>query len=149
MVKIQSLLCPTETCWISHDRACKAFYKDYKQFLDALAICYNERKESEALGLFILAITPKVIATVLLLLEVFNCIGPLIPFLQKGQDSWCISQAQAVADLTLLNLKNALYKINLFYTKRVTKLIRKLLSKFYCYLCRQEPFKFSSFQRDT
>ena len=46
---------PSETRWSSHERACKAFYEGYKQFLDALAVCYNERKESEALGLFILA----------------------------------------------------------------------------------------------
>ena len=25
-----------------NDRACKAFYKGYKQFLDALANCYND-----------------------------------------------------------------------------------------------------------
>ena len=35
-------MCPSETCWTSHDRACKAFYKGYKQFLDALANCYND-----------------------------------------------------------------------------------------------------------
>ena len=91
-------------------------------------------------------LTPKVLASVSLLLEVFNCIGPLIPFLQKGQDSLCISQAQTVVDLTLLNLKKALYKINLFCSKRVTKLICKLLSKFYCYPCRQEPFNFHHFK---
>ena len=62
-------------------RACKAFYKGYKQFLDAFAVCYNKRKESEALGLFILAATPEIIATVLMLLEVFNCIHPLVFFL--------------------------------------------------------------------
>ena len=81
-----------------HERARKVFCKVYKQFLDALAVCYNELKESEALGLFILAVTPEIIATVLMLLEVFNCIHPLILFLQKGQDSLCLSQAQTVVD---------------------------------------------------
>ena len=94
-------VCPSETHWILHERACKAFYKGYKQFLDALAVCYNERKESEALGLFILAVTPEIIATVLLLLEVFNCIRLLILFLQKGQVFLCLSQAQTVVDLTV------------------------------------------------
>ena len=52
-------VCPSEMRWTSHERACKAFYKGYKQFLDALAVWNNERKESEALGLFILAVTLK------------------------------------------------------------------------------------------
>ena len=66
-----TVVCPSETHWTSHDRTCKAFYKGYKQSLDALAICYNKPKVSEALDLFILAVTPKIIATVLMLLEVF------------------------------------------------------------------------------
>ena len=66
--------------------------------------------KSEALGVFILAVMHKIIAT---LLEVFNCIQPLIFFLQKEQDSFCISQAQTVDDVTLLDLKNALHKENL------------------------------------
>ena len=73
----------------------------------------------------------KIIATVLMLLEAFNCIRPLIIFLQKGQYSLHINQAQTVAHLTLLNLKNALHK------KSLTKLIHKLLSKFYHYPCQQ------------
>ena len=32
-------VCSSETCWTSHERACKAFYKGYKQFLDGLAVC--------------------------------------------------------------------------------------------------------------
>ena len=107
---VKTAMCSSEMRWASHERACKVFYKGYKQFLDALAVCYNERKESEALGLFILAVTPEIIATVLMLLEVFNCIRPLILFLQKGQDSLCLSQAQTVVDLTVLNLKNAVHK---------------------------------------
>ena len=60
------------------------FYKGYKQCLDALAVCYNKHKASEALGLFIFAVTPEIITTVLMLLEVLNCICPLILYLQKG-----------------------------------------------------------------
>ena len=82
-------VCPSETRWTSHDRACKAFYKGCKQFFDALAICYNKREECEALGLFILA---AIIATLLMLLNMFNSIRPLI------------------LDLTLLDLKNAFPK---------------------------------------
>ena len=38
--------CPSKTYWTSHDRAHKAFYKAYQQFLDTLTICYNKHKES-------------------------------------------------------------------------------------------------------
>ena len=72
--------CPSETRCASHDRAFKAFYKGCKQFLDALAICYDTLKESEALGLFNLTV---IIATLLMLLDMFNSIRPLIIFLQK------------------------------------------------------------------
>ena len=92
----------SETSCTSNDRVWKTFHKGYKQFLDALATCSNRHKESEALGLLI---TLKIITTVLMLLEVFNYIRPLILFLQKGQDSLSISQAQTVVGLTLLILK--------------------------------------------
>ena len=64
----------SETRWTSHDRACKAFYKGCKLFLDAPAICYNKRNESEALCSFILAV---IIANLLIFLDMLNCIGPL------------------------------------------------------------------------
>ena len=59
---------------------------------------------------------PEIIATVLMLLEAFNCIRPLILFPQKGQHSFHISQGQTVADLTLLNLENALHK-KMYFTQ--------------------------------
>ena len=76
---------------------------------------------SEALGLFILAVTPKIIATVLMLLEVFIWIWPFF-FCKKGQDSLCISQAQTVVDLTLLNLKNALHNKTYFTQEEFDKI---------------------------
>ena len=63
--------------------------------LDALAICYNKRKESEALVLFILTV---IIVTLLMLLNMFNCIRNLILFLQKRQDSLYINETQTVVD---------------------------------------------------
>ena len=146
-------MCPRETRWTSHERACKAIYKGYKQFLDALAVCYNERKESEVLGLFILAVTPEIIATVLMLLEVFNCIRPLIPFLQKGQDSLCLSQAQTVLDLTVLNLKNAVHKKTYFkeeeFNQMYLQATEDVLSPPPSTNLRREPFDFASFQNNT
>ena len=146
-------VCPSETCWTSHERACKAFHKGYKQFLDALAVCYNEHKESEALGLFILAVTPEIIATVLMLLEVFNFICPLILFLQKGQDSLCLSQAQTVVDLTVLNLKNAVHKKTYFkeeeFNQMYLQATEQVLSLPPSTNLRREPFSFASFQNNT
>ena len=146
-------VCPSETRWTSHERACKAFYKGYKQFLDALAVCYIERKESEALGLFILAVTTEIIATVLMLLEVFNCICPLIFFLQKGQDSLCLSQAQTVVDLTVLNLENDVHKKTYFkeeeFNQMYLQATEQVLSLPPSTNLRREPFDFASFQNNT
>ena len=78
-------VCPSKTRRTTHDRACKAFCKGWKHFLDVLGICYNERKEYEASVLFILPITLEITATVLILLKMFNCIRPLILFLEKDK----------------------------------------------------------------
>ena len=146
-------VCPSEMRWTSHERACKAFYRGYKQFLDALAVCYNKRKESEALGLFILAITPEIIATVLMLVEVFNCIHPLILLLQKGQDPLCLSQAQTIVDLTVLNLKNAADKKTYFkkaeFNQMSLQATEQVLSLPPLTSLRREPFDFASFQNNT
>ena len=88
-------VCPCEAQRASYARACQTFYKGCKQFLDALAICYNKRKESEALVLFILT---AIIVTLLMLLNMFNCIRNLILFLQKRQDSLYINETQTVVD---------------------------------------------------
>ena len=57
-----------------------------------------------------------------MLLGVFNCIWHLIIFMEKGQDSLCISQAQTVVDLSLLNLKNALHKKTYFTQEEFDKI---------------------------
>ena len=110
---------PSETRWTSHGRAWKAFYKGCKQWLYALTLCYNKRKESEALGLFILTV---IIATLLMLMDMFNCIRPLILFLQKRQDSLYINETQTIVDLTLLDLKNALPKKTYFTQEEYDKI---------------------------
>ena len=71
-------VCPSVARWTAHERACQTFFKGYRHFLHALAVCYNERKEAEALGLFVQATSQETIATVLMLMEVFNCIRPLL-----------------------------------------------------------------------
>ena len=96
---------------------------------------------------------PEIIATVLMLLEAFNCIRPLILFPQKGQYSFHISQAQTVADLTLLNLENALHK-KMYFTQEEFDKINSQTSYQVSSLhlstnLRCDYFKFSSFQSDT
>ena len=84
MVKIQSLLCvPVKLVGQHMTELAKHFAK--AGFLNVLGICYNERKEYEALVLFILPITLEITATVLILLKMFNCIRPLILFLEKDK----------------------------------------------------------------
>ena len=49
-------ICPSTTRWTSHGRACRALYEGYVTQIGALTVCYNNRKEPEALGIF-MAIT--------------------------------------------------------------------------------------------
>ena len=101
------------------------------------------------MGLFILAVTLKIIATVIMLLEVFNCIQPLIVFLQMEQDSLCISHAQTVGGDLTLNLKNALHKKMYFSQEEFDKINLQVLLLYPSTNLRREPFKFSSFRSDT
>ena len=81
---------PSTTCWTAHDRACMVVFKNFQAVLQALSTCYNERKEAEALGLFIQAVSLCNISTILMLLEVFSAITPLTLCLQKSQDKICL-----------------------------------------------------------
>ena len=103
--------------------------------------------------LFILSVAPEIIITVLVLLEMFNCTRPLIVFLLKWQDSLCISQAQTVVDVTLLNLKNILHK-KTYFTQEGFGKINLEASEQVLLLppptnLRCQPLKFSSFQNYT
>lgn len=73
MVKIQSLPCVSVKPIGHHMTALAGHFTMATSNFRHLAIYYNKHKESEALGLFILAVLPEIIATVLLL-EAFNCI---------------------------------------------------------------------------
>ena len=83
-------VCPSTTRWTAHDRACMVVFKNFQGILQALTTCYNERKEAEALGLFIQAVSPCNISTILMLLKVFSAITPLTLCLQKSQDKICL-----------------------------------------------------------
>ena len=81
---------PAPPVGLYNDRACMVVFKNFQAVLQALSTCYNERKEAEALGLFIQAVSLCNISTILMLLEVFSAITPLTLCLQKSQDKICL-----------------------------------------------------------
>ena len=60
-------VCPSTTRWTSHGRACKALYEGYQAQIGALTMCYNERKEPKALGIFMVVTLEIFIASLLML----------------------------------------------------------------------------------
>ena len=82
---------PCVTRWTANERACKSVIKDYCQFISLLTTCYNERQEPEALGLTVHSCKPMIVATILMLIEVFDCTGPLGFLLQKGNGTLCLA----------------------------------------------------------
>ena len=91
-------VCPSVTRWTAHERACLAFFKSFSHILNTLIVSYREREESEALGLIIHASSSQMIATILMLLEIFQCIRPLILSLQKSLESLCISEVKTYVE---------------------------------------------------
>ena len=57
------------------------------------------------MGLFIQATSSANIATILMLLEVFHCIKPLILSFQKSQGSICLTDAQSYMHISMQNLE--------------------------------------------
>ena len=92
------------TRWTAHERACKAVINGYRQFVSALATCYNERSEPEVLGLIMQICNPSIISTILMLMEVFQCTAPLNLVLQKGEGALCLSDLPTFLELTLSHL---------------------------------------------
>ena len=99
-------VCPSTTRWTAHDRACMVVFKNFQAILQALSTCYNERKEAEALGLFIQAVSPCNISTILMLLEVFSAITPLRLCLQKSQDKICLADIPNHLETSSLKLND-------------------------------------------
>lgn len=97
-------MAPIVTRWTAHERACKAVINGYRQFVSALATCYNERREPEALGLIMQICNPSIISTILMLMEVFQCTAPLNLVLQKGEGALCLSDLPTYLELTLSHL---------------------------------------------
>ena len=82
---------PCVTRWTANEHACKSVIKDYCQFISLLTTCYNERQEPEALGLPVHSCKPMIVATILMLIAVFDCTSPLGFLLQKGNGTLCLA----------------------------------------------------------
>ena len=81
-------------------------FKNLQAILQALSTCYNERKEAEALGLFIQAVSPCNISTILMLLEFFSAITPLTLCLQMPQDKICLADIPNHLETSSLKLND-------------------------------------------
>ena len=77
----------------------------YRQFLNALTVCLNQRKEPEALGLFTEMKNEEFISTLLMLRDVFDAVQPLNLVLQKGDGSLCISDIPSCLNATVTALE--------------------------------------------
>ena len=148
-------VCPSTTRWTAHERACLAVYKSYQHFLQALATCYNERKEGEALGLFIQATSSEMIATILMLLDVFSAISPLTFSLQSSQSSICLSDIPTYVEKTVRQLDNILTNTErqYFNTTNFTRLQAFAeeisLSLPATSRLRKKPFSFTSYDNEV
>ena len=89
-------VCSSVTRWTAHDRACKNLYNGYKQFLSALTVCLNERKEPEALGLFTEIKDEEFTTSILILRDIFDAVHPLNLVIQKGDGLLCLSIFQCI-----------------------------------------------------
>ena len=99
-------VCPSTTRWTVHHRACMVVFKNFQALLQASSTCYNERKEAEALGLFIQTVSPCNISTILMLLEVFSAITPLTLCLQKSQEKICLADIPNHLETSSLKLND-------------------------------------------
>ena len=87
-------------------RVCKGLYEGYQAQIGALTVCYNEKMEPEALGIF-MAITSEIfIASLLMLHDVFEAIAPLNLVLQTGNEQLCLTDVKTYVHLTRSKLEN-------------------------------------------
>ena len=87
-------VCPSTARWTFHGRACKALYEGYQAQIGAITLCYNKKKEPEALHIF-MAITSEIfIASLRMLRDVFKAIAPLNLVLQTGNKQLCLTDVK-------------------------------------------------------
>ena len=75
--------------------------------VSSLITCYNKRREPEALGLLLQLCKPPIIASILMLLETFECSDPLGLVLQKRDGSICLSDLPTYIEMMEHQLSKA------------------------------------------
>ena len=78
--------------------------------MSALATCVKERKEPDALGIFVEITSPKFLATILMLHDVFVGVQPLNLALQKSGESFVLTDIPLYLDKTMSFLKKLVCK---------------------------------------
>ena len=107
-------------------RVCKGLYEGYQAQIGALTVCYNEKMEPEALGIF-MAITSEIfIASLLMLHDVFEAIAPLNLVLQTGNEQLCLTDVKTYVHLTRSKLENWFKEEN--FDGKVCKVQQQTLS---------------------
>ena len=102
-------LCPSVTRWQAHEHAIETLQLHFQNFLDALSTSQAKQKEAEALGLFIQDPSCQIIATNLMLLDIFKSIKPLISFFQRSKGACSVSDANTYHELGLRSLKELIW----------------------------------------
>ena len=103
-------ICPSVTRWTAHDRSYQNFSAGFKHIVSALATCVKERKEPDALGIFVEITSPKFLATILMLHDVFVGVQPLNLALQKSGESFVLTDIPLYLDKTMSFLKKLVCK---------------------------------------
>ena len=85
---------------MAHDHACNNLCDGFKQFVSALATCVNERKESDALGIFVEITTP-VSCYHLNVSDIFARVKSLNLALQKSGESLVLADIRVYLDKTM------------------------------------------------
>ena len=76
-------------------------FDGFKQIVLALATCVNKRKEPDALGIFVEITSPKFLATILMLCDIFTGVQPLNLALQKSGESLILDDIPVYLDKTM------------------------------------------------
>ena len=66
----------------------------------SVTTCYSERHEPDTLGLLVQLCKPMIVAMILMLLEMFECTGPLGLLLQKGNGILCLADIPTYIELS-------------------------------------------------
>ena len=89
------------TRWMAHDLACRNLCDGFKQIVSTLTTCVSKRKEPDALGIFLKIASPRFLATILMLHDVFAGVQPLNLVLQKSGESLILADIPVYLDKTM------------------------------------------------